>query len=145
MAEAILLAQKAGKKGEVPIGAVVVCDQKIVGRGFNVREKKKNAILHAEILAILKACKKMKDWRLENAQLYVTLQPCMMCLGACLNARIGKVVFGAFDPKNPLTDGVVSSLNHNLVVEGGVCEAECKQLLKDFFEKRRKENKKGSE
>ena len=136
--EAIKLAKKAERKGEVPVGAVVVLNDQIIGKGFNVRESKRNAIFHAEVIAISKACKKQKDWRLDGATLYVTLEPCMMCLGAALNARIKRVVFGAFDTsKENNSTQKVSSLNHTILVEGGVCEVECKQIIQDFFKKKR--------
>ena len=99
MKAALKLAHKAAEEGEVPVGAVVVCDGKIVGRGRNRRETKKNALHHAEIEAIEKACKKLGGWRLHRCDLYVTLEPCPMCAGAIINARIKTVYFGAFDPK----------------------------------------------
>lgn len=139
MKKALALAKSAGKKGEVPVGAVIVKNGKVIGCGKNKREKSKNAIWHAEMVAINKACKKLKDWRLDGSVMYVTLEPCMMCLGACLNARIKTVVFGAFDPKGEkLKERVVTSLNHNLEVRGGVKEEECSQLLKEFFKSHRK-------
>ena len=137
--EALKLAKIARKKGEVPVGAVVVLESgKIVGKGFNLRESKRNALFHAEIIAINKACKKMKDWRLDGATLYVTLEPCMMCLGAALNARIKRIVFGAFDASKAKKEvDKISSLNHTILIEGGVCEEQCKQIIKDFFKKKR--------
>ena len=118
-------------------------DGKIISRGYNQREKKQNALLHAEIIAIQKACKKLHSWRLDDCTLYVTLEPCPMCAGAILNARMDKVVFGAFDPQsgfclsNPsfLGGGV---LNHKVEVEGGIKEEECKKLIQDFFRSKRK-------
>lgn len=129
-------ANKAFKRGEVPIGAVVVRDGKVVSKAFNNREKTKCAINHAEILAIKKACKKLGDWRLENCEIYVTLEPCLMCYGAILNSRIKKLVFGAKDNKSLSKDILISknnSLNHNLEVESGVLEEECSKILKKFF------------
>ena len=141
MQKAIDLAKKAALKGEIPVGAVIVKDQKIIASGMNVRESKKNAIWHAEMVAIDKACKALGDWRLEGCTLFVTLEPCMMCLGACANARIDKVVFGAFDPKGKKQKlQQISALNHNLVVEGGEMEEECKRILQDFFKNRRQES-----
>ena len=103
MKAALKLAHRAAEEGEVPVGAVVVCDGKIVGRGRNRRETKKNALHHAEIEAIEKACKKLGGWRLHRCDLYVTLEPCPMCAGAIINARIKTVYFGAFDPKEAQT------------------------------------------
>lgn len=143
MNDALRLARLAEKHGEVPIGAVVVKDGKIISRGYNQREKKQNALLHAEIIAIQNACRKLHSWRLDGCTLYVTLEPCPMCAGAILNARMDKVVFGAFDPQsgcclsNPsfLGGGV---LNHKVEVEGGIKEEECKKLIQDFFRSKRK-------
>ena len=100
MDEAYIEAEKARRHDEVPIGAVVVRDGKIISRGRNMREKKQNALLHAEIVAINKACKKLGSWRLDDCELYVTLEPCPMCAGAILNARMSKVVFGAYDKES---------------------------------------------
>jgi len=138
MQKAIDFAKTAQRKGEVPIGAVVVLNDKIIGKGFNQRECKRNAILHAEVIAISAACKRMKDWRLDGATLFVSLEPCMMCLGAALNARIERVVFGAYDTNGKhLKEQEVSSLNHNLVVQGGVLEEECKKIIQEFFKEKR--------
>lgn len=141
--DALRLARLAEKHGEVPIGAVVVKDGKIISRGYNQREKKQNALLHAEIIAIQNACKKLHSWRLDGCTLYVTLEPCPMCAGAILNARMDKVVFGAFDTQSGyclsntsfLGGGV---LNHKVEVEGGIKEEECKKLIQDFFRSKRK-------
>ncbi|MGN1162794.1 MAG: nucleoside deaminase [Christensenellales bacterium] len=143
MNEALRLARLAGKRGEVPIGAVVTKGEKIIARGYNCREKKQNALLHAEIVAISKACKKLHSWRLDGCTLFVTLEPCPMCAGAILNARMDKVVFGAYDAQsgfctsNPsfLGGGV---LNHKVEVVGGIKEEECKKLIQDFFRSKRK-------
>lgn len=136
---AINLAHRAAARGEVPVGCVIVKDGVVIAKGENKREKKKNAIWHAEMVAINRACKKLKDWRLSGATLYVTLEPCMMCLGACLNARIDKVIFGAYDPKGKKEQHQeISTLNHTMVVEGGECEEECKQILQAFFKSHRK-------
>ena len=139
--EALKMANKALKKGEVPIGAVIVRNGKIISRGQNKREKTQNAIMHAEIVAIQKACKKLKSWRLDDCELYVTLEPCLMCLGAILNSRIKKVVFGASDNKSVTKEFLLSkdnSLNHNLEIENGVLEKECSEILKNFFKNARK-------
>ena len=137
MKAALKLAHRAAEEGEVPVGAVVVCDGKIVGRGRNRRETKKNALHHAEIEAIEKACKKLGGWRLHRCDLYVTLEPCPMCAGAIINSRIKRVVFGAYDPKAG-SCGSVNNLfsfpyNHSPEVEGGFMQDECALLLKQFF------------
>lgn len=140
MKVALSEAIKANKKGEVPIGAVVVLNGKIISKAHNKREKSKCAVDHAEILAIKKACKKLKDWRLENCEIYVTLEPCLMCFGAILNSRIKKLVYGASDNKTNAKQFLLSknnSLNHNLEIQGGVLKDECSNLLKNFFQKAR--------
>lgn len=141
MEEALKLAQKANKKGEVPIGAVIVRNGKIISKGFNKREKTQNAIMHAEIVAIEKACKKLGSWRLDDCEIYVTLEPCLMCLGAIINSRIKKLVFGASDNKSCTKEFLLSknnSLNHNLEIESGILEEDCAKLLKEFFKNARK-------
>ena len=138
MKVAIEQAKIAEKKGEIPIGAVIVNNGKIIAKAFNNREKTNCAINHAEILAIKKACKKMKSWRLENCEIYVTLEPCLMCLGAILNARIKSLYFGAKDNKSQNKEFLLSknnSLNHNLFVESGILEEECSSLLKIFLKR----------
>ena len=138
---AICQAKKALKKGEVPIGAIIVKNGKIVSKAYNNREKSKNAINHAEIIAIKKACKKLHDWRLEGCEIYVTLQPCIMCFGAILNSRIKKIYYGAKDNKflmETLSDSRYNSSNHNINIEGGILEKECELILKNFFKKIRK-------
>ncbi len=141
MREAICLAQKAKKKGEVPIGAVVVYRGKIVGRGYNLRTRKQMATAHAEIRAIEQACRKLKSWRLPDTELYVTLEPCPMCMGAALNARIDRIYFGG-----SLTKELASAnlLNHTVEVTGGVLEEECAEVLSSFFSamRAREKNKK---
>jgi len=141
----IALAQacRAYKKGEVPIGAVIVSGGKIVARAFNLRETKCNALYHAEILAIKRACRKLKRWRLTDCEMYVTLEPCPMCAGAINQARIGKLFFGAYDPKGGACGSVIDVLeadkfNHNVEVVGGIMERECGEILKRFFRERRK-------
>ncbi len=143
MKKALSLAKRAEEKGEVPIGAVLVIGDKIVGRGYNKREESQIATAHAEINAINFACKKLHSWRLDDAALYVTLEPCPMCAGAIVNARIKKVVFGAYEPKSGcacskheiLTD---NGLNHTVSFVGGVMEDECSKILKDYFKNKRK-------
>ncbi|MDD4110658.1 MAG: nucleoside deaminase [Clostridia bacterium] len=142
MLQAYKQAQIAKKNGEVPIGAVIVLDEKIIARGYNKREKSQNAINHAEIVAINKACKKLNSWRLDNCEIYVTLEPCLMCYGAILNARIKKLHFGASDNKSQVDKTILlsknNSLNHNLEIESGILENECSQILAEFFKKMRK-------
>ena len=140
MKAAIKCAEKAFEEGEVPIGAVVVCDGKIISRGHNRRTKKQIATAHAEIEAIEKACKKLKSWRIPGCELYVTLEPCPMCMGAMLNARIKKVYFGAYEAKGrSMTDQLAASnlVNHRIDVEGGVMKDECAQILSEFFSQMR--------
>ena len=144
MKAALKCAHKACDEGEVPIGAVVVSNGKIISRGHNRRTKKQIATAHAEIEAIEKACKKLKSWRIPECELYVTLEPCPMCLGAMLNARIKKVYFGAYEAKGrSMTDQLASSnlLNHKIEVEGGVMKDECAQLLSEFFSQMRERTK----
>ena len=145
MREAIRLAQKAKKKGEVPIGAVVVYRGKVIGRGYNLRTKKQMATAHAEVHAIERACKKLRSWRLPDAELYVTLEPCPMCMGAALNARIDRVYFGAYEQKGrSLTRELANAnlLNHTVEVTGGVLEKECAEVLTSFFSEMREREKK---
>ncbi|WP_430534762.1 tRNA adenosine(34) deaminase TadA [Listeria rocourtiae] len=138
MRDALIEAEKAREKGEVPIGAVVVLNGEIIGRAHNLRETTKNAITHAEILAIQDACKTQDAWRLEGADLYVTLEPCPMCSGAILLSRIANVYYGAVDPKagtagtlmNLLQD---SRFNHQCEVEAGILADECGAILTNFF------------
>ena len=144
MREALRLAYKAKKKGEVPIGAVVVLNDKIVGRGYNLRTRLQMATAHAEVRAIDRACKKIKSWRLQGAEIYVTLEPCPMCMGAILNARIDRVYFGAYEQKGrSLTRELANAnlLNHTTEVTGGVLEAECSEVLSSFFSEMRSKEK----
>lgn len=138
MKKALALAEKARAMGEVPIGAVVVWDGKIVGEGYNFREGGKNALLHAEIMAIDSACKALGGWRLHKATLYVTVEPCIMCAGAIINSRIKRVVYGAADPRfgamGSLFDATKLGLNHTPEVVSGVCADECESLMSDFFQ-----------
>ena len=136
MREALRLAQKAKKRGEVPIGAVVVLNGKIVGRGYNLRTRLQMATAHAEMRAIDRACRKLHSWRLPGAELYVTLEPCPMCMGAILNARIDRIYFGAYEQKGrSLTNELANAnlLNHKVEVTGGVLQAECAEVLTSFF------------
>lgn len=140
---ALCLAKKAEKKGEVPIGALVVKNGKIISKAYNVREKTQNAVRHAEISAVEKACKKLKSWRLDGCTLYCTLEPCIMCCGAIINSRIEKVIFGAYEKKSGAVVSRFSllsdnGLNHSSQYVGGVMEEECRALLVNFFERVRK-------
>ena len=138
--EAIKEAKKALKENEVLIGAVIVCDGKIISKGHNQREKKQNAIKHAEIIAIEKACKKLSSWRLDGCEIYVTLEPCPMCAGAIANARIKKLVYGAKDKSSEdnLCEKILSStrLNHRVAIEIEENE-KCSKILTDFFKEKR--------
>ncbi len=130
-------AQKAFKKKEIPIGCVIVKNGKVLAKAYNTREKSKSAIAHAEILAIKKACKRVKNWRLEDAEIFVTVEPCLMCMGAILNARIKSVYFGAKNTsmENAKIDYTKSILNHKVNVYAGIKEEECASLLKSFFKR----------
>ena len=138
MKEAVRQAQKASALGEVPIGCVIVYEDKIIARGYNRRMVDQNVLSHAEIIAIRKACKKMGDWRLENCTLYVTLEPCPMCAGAIVNARIPAVYYGAKDDKAGCCGSVLNlfeeRFNHHPRIYGRVLEAECAALLQEFFQ-----------
>ncbi len=144
MKEALSLAEISKSEGEVPVGAVVVCDGKIVGTGRNRREKEKNALCHAEVEAINAACKNLGGWRLFKCDLYVTLEPCPMCAGAIINSRIKNVYFGASDYKNGAVGSVINlfnlDFNHKPSYEKGILEKECSEVLTDFF-KNLRENK----
>lgn len=144
MREAIRLAKKAKAKGEVPIGAVVVCDGKVIGRGYNLRTRLQMATAHAEMRAIDRACKKLRSWRLPGAEIYVTLEPCPMCMGAILNARIDRVYFGAYEQKGRSLTKELSEanlLNHKTEVTGGVLQEECAEVLTSFFTEMREREK----
>lgn len=137
MGQAMALAQQAADEGEVPVGAIVVKDGEIVGRGHNRREITKNALAHAEIEAINDACKTLGGWRLFACDLYVTLEPCPMCAGAIINSRIKRLVYGADDPKAGSAGSVINLFdlpyNHRPIIEGGVLKDECSKILTDFF------------
>lgn len=145
MKEAIKMAKKAKELDEVPIGAVIVQNGKIIARACNLMEKKKSATAHAEILAIEKACKKVGDWRLNGCELYVTIEPCAMCAGAIVNARIDKVFFGAYETKSGCAQSkfpvlTESGLNHVTEFVGGIEENTCSDLIKNYFKEKRKKN-----
>lgn len=145
MKQAIAKAKIAAKHGEVPIGAVIVKDDEIISTGRNMREAKHNALHHAEIIAIDRACKKLNAWRLIDCTLYVTMEPCPMCAGAIVNSRIKRVVFGCYDQKAGAFGSVFSlkdyPLNHKYEISGGVMEKECASLLSIFFQNLRKSRK----
>jgi len=130
-------AKKAFKNGEVPVGAVVVKNGKVISSAHNLTRKYIDVTAHAEILAIREAEKKLGDWRLEGCELYVTLEPCMMCMGAIINSRIKKVYFGAYDKDFGFALSNHFTMPHNVEIYGGICEDECKKVLKDFFSSRR--------
>ena len=146
MRAAIELAQQAGLAGEVPVGAVVVKDGQIVGRGSNAPISRHDPSAHAEIAALRDAAQHLGNYRLVDCQLYVTLEPCVMCVGAMFHARIGRVVFGAHDPKTGAAGSVFNlfaetRLNHHARTHGGVLGEECGRLLSDFFAARRAQQK----
>lgn len=150
MKQALNEAKKAYKKEEIPVGAVIVYDGKIIARAHNLKESKKSSISHAEILAIQKANKKLNGWRLENCEMYITLEPCMMCMGAIINSRIKKIYIGTLDPKAGACESVINianyKFNHLVDIETGILKEECEYILKDFFKmlrnkKRRKKCK----
>lgn len=139
MREAIKEAIKAEEKGEVPVGAVIVYNGKIISRGHNKREQKKNSLCHAEIIAINNACKKLNNFRLEDCEMYVTLEPCLMCSGAIIQARIKKIVYGASDKKYGMAGTVFNAFdlksNHKVEIQSGILKEECSELLTNFFRK----------
>ncbi|MDO5411192.1 MAG: tRNA adenosine(34) deaminase TadA [Lachnospiraceae bacterium] len=143
MKEAMKQARKAAKLGEVPIGCVIVYDGKIIGRGYNRRNTDKSTLSHAEITAIKKASRVINDWRLEECTLYVTLEPCQMCSGAIVQARIPRVVMGCRNPKAGCAGSVLNLLqmqefNHQVEITENICQEECSMLLKNFFKELRK-------
>ncbi|BAK46899.1 cytosine/adenosine deaminase [Clostridium sp. SY8519] len=146
MKEAIRQAKKAKDLGEVPIGCVIVYEDRIIGRGYNRRNTDRSTLAHAELAAIRKACKKMGDWRLEGCTMYVTLEPCQMCSGALVQSRISKVVIGTMNPKAGCAGSVLNLLqmkafNHQVDVEYGLCKEMCAEILRDFFRDLRRKNK----
>ena len=146
MKEALKEAEKAYKKLEVPVGAIIVKDGKIIARAYNQKESKTDTTKHAEILAIQKASKKLNSWRLIDCEMYVTLEPCSMCAGALINSRIKKVYIGASDQKTGAVGSVFNLLedytfNHKVEYEKGVMQEECENILKEFFKKLRKNKK----
>jgi tRNA(adenine34) deaminase len=149
MREALELARQAGEAGEVPVGAVVVCGDRLVGRGANQRETMGDPMAHAEVIALRQAAQGRLGWRLDGCTVYVTLEPCAMCAGAMVNSRIDRLVFGARDPKagfcGSLGDIVRDPrLNHRLEVCGGVLAEESATLLQEFFERLRRDRRAGA-
>jgi tRNA(adenine34) deaminase len=143
MRAALELAAQAGELGEVPVGAVVVCDGEIIGRGYNQPISSHDPTTHAEIVALRDAARRQRNYRLTDCELYVTLEPCMMCVGAILHARLRRVVFGAMEPKTGVVGSVLNlpaetRLNHHAVFVGGVLAAESSALLRAFFAGRRR-------
>lgn len=143
MQRALELAREAALKGEVPVGAVIVHDSQIVAEAYNERESRPSALAHAELTAIAKACESLGRWRLSGCTLYVTLEPCVMCAGGIVQARVDRVVFGARDPKAGAVESLYqvltdSRLNHRPQVTSGILADECGKILSDFFKARRK-------
>ena len=148
MKEAIRQAKKAYAIGEVPIGCVIVYEDKIIGRGYNRRTTDKNTLAHAELIAIRKASKKMGDWRLEGCTMYVTLEPCQMCSGAIVHSRMSRVVVGCMNPKAGCAGSILNLLqmeefNHQAELETGVLGDACSQMMKTFFKELRESKKNG--
>lgn len=146
MKEAIRQAKKAYALEEVPIGCVIVYEDRIIGRGYNRRTIDKNTLAHAELQAIKKASKKLDDWRLEECTLYVTLEPCQMCAGAIVQARVKRVVVGCMNPKAGCAGSILNLLdikefNHQVELTTGICEDECSQMMKQFFKELREKQK----
>ncbi|MBQ9199829.1 MAG: tRNA adenosine(34) deaminase TadA [Lachnospiraceae bacterium] len=146
MKQALKLAKKAADNGDVPIGCVIVCENRVIARGYNRRNADKTTLAHAEILAIKKASKVIGDWRLEDCAIYVTLEPCQMCAGAIVQARIPRCVIGCMNKKAGCAGSILNLLdikefNHQVEVKKGVLEDECSGLLKDFFVRLREDKK----
>ena len=141
MREALEEAEKAEQRGEVPVGAVVVTGGRIIARGYNKPVSENDPTAHAEIVALREACRRIRNCRLSECDLYVTIEPCAMCLGAAVLARIRRMIFGAHDPKGGAVESVMmfpfGKLNHRIEIKSGVLASECGKILKDFFEKRR--------
>jgi len=145
MKEALKEAEKAYGKEEIPVGAVIVKDEKIIARGHNIKEIKKSSIAHAELITIAKANKKLENWRLSDCEMYVTLEPCPMCAGAIIQSRFKKIYIGTMDEKTGACGSVLNLLeykfNHEVEVEYGILQEECEYILKDFFKNLRKKKR----
>ena len=145
MREALKQAKKAFAKNEVPVGCVIVFNDKIIARGYNKRETLQQSLAHAEIIAIKKACKALKTWRLEQCDMYITLEPCIMCSGAIIQSRIRKVIYGAYDYRYVAHKSFISifdkKFNHSVDISGGYLASDCENLIKSFFKKLRIEKK----
>jgi tRNA(adenine34) deaminase len=143
MEEALKMAEKAAVLGDIPAGAIIVQGDQIIARGYNTRETNEDATGHAEIMAIREASEVLGSWRLLDCDLYVTLEPCLMCAGAIIQARLRRVIFGAYDPKSGMAGSVANVFdlpaNHRVEVIGGVLQERCGDVLRDFFAKRRKD------
>ena len=143
MKKALWEAKKAFIKEEIPVGAIIVNNGKIVSRGYNQKEMNNNPIAHAEIMAIQKACKKLKTWRLNGCEMYVTLEPCAMCAGAIIQSRISKIYIGTLDSKTGAAGSVFNlfkdyKFNHNVEIEYNILQKECEEIIKNFFKKLRR-------
>ena len=143
MKHAIIQAKKALKEEEIPVGAIIVKDDKIIARAYNKKEQKNDSTMHAEIIAIKKASKKINNWRLNDCEMYVTLEPCAMCAGAIISSRISKVYIGAMDESAGCCGSKMNILNNKDIntkvnIQHGICENECRDMLKSFFKKLRK-------
>ena len=146
MRQALRLAKKASDNGDVPIGCLIVYEGKVIARGYNRRNKDKQSLAHAELIAIKKASKVMGDWRLEDCKMYITLEPCQMCAGAIVQARIPEIVIGCMNPKAGCAGSIINLLdmqefNHQVQVTRGVLESECSSMLTEFFRNLRKQQK----
>ncbi len=133
-------ANKSFKKNEVPVGCVIVKNDKIIAKAHNIKEKKQNVLYHAELVAIKKASKKLKNWRLNNCELYVTLQPCPMCSSAIKQSRISKVYYGVDNKNNAISNKILweNDINSRVTVEEKICEEQCKKIITSFFKNKRK-------
>ncbi|MGB2763887.1 MAG: tRNA adenosine(34) deaminase TadA [Candidatus Aminicenantaceae bacterium] len=145
MRQALVEANKSLGKGEMPVGAVLISGNKVLSRAFNEPIRRNDPTAHAEIIALRKACLKRRNYRLPDCDLYVTLEPCVMCIGAAVHARIRRLVFGAYDPKSGAVESVMNfpfeKMNHRIETKGGVLADECSRILKDFFLKKRASKK----
>jgi len=145
MNESIRLAQKAFSDGEIPVGAIIVKDDKIIGRGYNQRERLNDPTAHAEILAITAASSTLEDWRLSDCTIYVTKEPCPMCAGAIINSRVSNLIFGAYDEEKGCCGSLYqlcrdNRFKHQLSVKGGIMEDACTLIVQEFFKKQRKKD-----